>query len=558
MNGVRGEDGAQREHRTHGMHGMHRARWRARRSGAALLAACGLLLTACSSGGSQPSPAESRAATAPGAATGDLATPATSTPTPLKPLPAATPTALRHYYQQKLTWHACDDSFQCTTFKVPLDYVHPARADLTLSAVRKQATGASGDRAGSLLLNPGGPGGSAIDYLEAVAASYPAPVRAAYDLVGFDPRGVGRSSPVRCLSDPRMDVYAATDTTPDDPAEVDALAKVDREFVAGCEQKSGSILPHVGTAEAARDMDVLRALLGDRQLHYVGKSYGTYLGATYAGLFPSRVGRMVLDGAMDPSLSSLQSTLGQADGFEVAWSAFARDCVSRSGCPLGSTVKQAGSQLDALLRSVDRTPLRTHTDRRLTEALAVTGVIQAMYADFLWPQLRTAVKDALHGDGAGLLALADSYYERDGHGSYSNLMDANLAVNCLDLPAPFGSPQQVAAALPQFVRHSPHFGRAMAWMSLTCAYWPVKSVGRPHTVAAAGARPIVVVGTTRDPATPYAWAKSLARQLSSGRLLTYQGDGHTVYGGRSDCIDTAVNRYLIEGEAPKDGTVCTR
>ncbi|MGA5702093.1 alpha/beta hydrolase [Peterkaempfera bronchialis] len=529
---------------------------RMRHGGTALLAACGLLLTGCSSDGGSAQPSSgTRTAAAPGATSGDAATPGAAAV--LKPLPAATPAALLPYYRQTLNWHTCDRSFQCTTFKVPLDYAHPGSGDLTLAAARKRATGAGSTRHGSLLLNPGGPGGSAIGYLEGVADMYAPPVRAAYDLVGLDPRGVGRSNPVRCLNGPRMDAFAAADTTPDNPAEVDALVKADQEFAAGCRQHSGRSLPYLGTVEAARDMDVLRALLGDDKLTYVGKSYGTYLGATYAGLFPTRVGRMVLDGALDPSLDSTQAALGQATGFETAWAAFARDCVTHRDCPFGRTVAEAGRSLDALLRSIDRTPLPTGTSRRLTEALATTGVIQAMYADFLWPQLRTAVKDARRGDGAGLLSLADSYYERRRDGSYANLMPANMAINCLDMAAPFTDPQQASAAVPRFVQASPHFGRAMAWMSLACAYWPVKPTGRPHTITAAGAPPIVVIGTTRDPATPYAWARSLAGQLSSGRLLTFQGDGHTVYGGRSDCIDTAVNTYLLEGEAPKDGKVCS-
>ncbi|MFJ6212295.1 alpha/beta hydrolase [Streptomyces sp. NPDC092296] len=546
MSGVRG-----------GQDTPHRRRLR---RGTVLLAACGLLLAGCSSGGPRPTalPVTGSGTAAPDSTGGDSVTPAASGATPLQPLPAATPAALLPYYRQQLAWHACDSGFECTTFKVPLDYAHPGGGDLTLAVARKKASGTGHPRIGSLLLNPGGPGGSAVGYVEAVAASYPAAVRAGYDLVGFDPRGVGRSSPVHCLSGPRMDAYAATDVTPDDSAEVNALVKADREYATACERGSGRILPYVGTTEAARDMDVLRALLGDDKLHYVGKSYGTFLGATYAGLFPTRVGRMVLDGALDPALDSRQAGLGQAGGFEIAWSSFARDCVSRSGCPFGTTVTEAGRKLDDLLRSIDRKPLPTGTARPLTESLAITGVIQAMYAGFLWPQLRTAVTDAEHGDGAGLLALADSYYERGKNGRYANLMDANLAVNCLDLPAPFTTPQQAAAAVPDFVRVSPHFGRAMAWMSLNCAYWPVKPIGRPHTIAAAGAAPIVVVGTTRDPATPYAWAKSLAAQLSSGRLLTFQGDGHTAYGGGSDCIDTAVNLYLLEGTAPQNGKLCTK
>nr|WP_233290065.1 alpha/beta hydrolase [Kitasatospora sp. MBT66] len=543
----------------------------------ALAAAAGLVAGGCSAGGvptlAAPSDSASPAA-APSGAVSSGAAPAglagaaggAAAVTPLEPLPADVPPALAPYYAQRLGWTPCDDGFECTTFRVPLDYDRPAAGDLTLAAVRAPAvpagagdTPAPGERLGSLLLNPGGPGGSAVEYVEGVARTYDAGVRARYDLVGLDPRGVGRSSPVTCLDGERMDAYTAVDITPDDQAEVDALVTAAKEFAEGCRQRSGDRLGHLSTVEAARDLDVLRALLGDERLHYVGKSYGTFLGATYAGLFPGRTGRMVLDGAMDPSLDSLTGNRTQAGGFETAWAAFARDCAAREDCPLGRTEQQAGERLTALFAAVDAHPLTT-TDgaRRLSEAQATTGVIQAMYADFLWPRLRTALAEAATGDGTGLLRLSDDYYGREVDGSYPNLMFANMAVNCLDLPAPFAGPDDAARAVPDFERTSPRFGRDMAWMALTCTYWSVRPTGTPHTVRAAGAAPIVVVGTTRDPATPYAWAQALAGQLESGRLLTYDGDGHTAYGRHDTCLDGAVNRFLLGGEPPENGKTCGR
>ncbi|WP_354641328.1 alpha/beta hydrolase [Kitasatospora camelliae] len=517
--------------------------------------AAALLLAGCSGG-------EGTATASPGSSTDGA--PPTATPasgstaaTPLQPLPAEIPAALSSYYTQKLTWQPCDDGFECTTFKVPVDYANPSGGDLTLTATRARATGGA-TRLGSLLLNPGGPGGSAIEYVQATAKSFDPGVRAAYDLVGVDPRGVGESSPVSCLNGDRMDAYTATDITPDDQAETDALVAADKEFAAACQQKSGATLGHVSTVEAARDMDVLRALVGDDKLHYLGKSYGTFLGATYAGLFPGRVGPMVLDGALDPSLDARAGNRGQAGGFETAWAAFAKDCAKRDNCPLGSNEKEIGEQLDAFFRKVDAQPLPTDSGRKLTESLATTGVIQAMYAEFLWPRLRDAFTTAKAGDGTGLLKLSDDYYERSADGTYPNLMSANMAVNCLDLPAPFADPAAARQAVPEFEQASPHFGRDMAWMALACGYWPLKATGAPHTVRAAGSAPIVVVGTTRDPATPYAWSQALAGQLESGRLLTYDGDGHTAYGRRNACIDTAINRYLLGGEAPANGTRCAK
>ncbi|MEU9042475.1 MULTISPECIES: alpha/beta fold hydrolase [unclassified Kitasatospora] len=549
----------------------------ARVSAAAL--AVGLLAGGCGSGpygaprAASSDSADSGVSSAPAATPGPGApsTPAAGAPgaTPLEPLPATVPAALAPYYAQRLAWQPCDGGFECTTFRVPLDYDRPGDGELTLAAARAAAepsatgagtgAGSHDPRLGSLLLNPGGPGGSAVEYLESAARTYDLGVRARYDLVGLDPRGVGRSSPVTCLSGDRMDAFTAVDLTPGDQHGIDALVAADKEFAEGCRKQAGTALGHLSTVEAARDMDVLRALLGDERLNFVGKSYGTFLGATYAGLFPTRVGRLLLDGAMDPALDSVTGNRTQAGGFETAWAAFAKDCAKLEDCPLGRTEQQVGEQLGALFAAVQTASLpTTDSGRRLTESQATTGVIEAMYADFLWPRLRTALADAKAGDGTGLLMLSDAYYGREADGSYPNLMFANTAVNCLDLPAPFRGPEEVQRAVPDFEQVSPHFGRDMAWMALTCAYWPVRATGTAHTIRAAGAAPIVVVGTTRDPATPYAWAQSLAGQLESGRLLTFDGDGHTAYGRHSACVDGAVNRFLLTGEAPEPGKRCDR
>ena len=534
----------------------------------AALAVLGLTavgVVGCSSSGSAPGAStdgSSGASAAGGPSSTDTAS--NGSATPLQPLPTAVPADLQSYYSQKLSWQSCDSGFQCTTFKVPLDYAHPGAAgggDVTLSAVRKQATGQGAARLGSLLVNPGGPGGSAVDYAEYAAMTYPAVVRAAYDIVGVDPRGVARSAPVKCLTDAQMDAYTQVNTTPTDQAGVDALVAADKGFAQACEQQSGKLLNHVSTVESARDMDVLRALLGDTKLHYVGKSYGTFLGSTYAGLFPSKVGTMVLDGAMNPSLSAQQLNAQQAGGFEVAFNAFAADCVKRPSCALGSgTVPQADQKLDGFFKSLNANPLQTGDPRKLNEALGMTGVISAMYDPEQWPDLRLALADAMNnGNGKELLALSDAYYERDPSGHYSNLMYANAAVNCLDLPAAATNPDQVRQQLPAYEKSSPQFGASLAWGGLTCAYWPVQATGTPHVVPAKGAAPILVVGTTRDPATPYAWAQGLAQQLDSGTLLTFDGDGHTAYArnpGGSACIDEAVNLYLLQGKVPAKGTVC--
>ncbi|MFF7451267.1 MULTISPECIES: alpha/beta fold hydrolase [unclassified Streptomyces] len=515
-------------------------RHRRSRTGGALLAVAALVVSACSAG-SGPAGTTAEAAVLPA-------------------LPQSTPAALSPYYGQKLNWRSCGvPGFECATLKAPLDYGKPDVGDVRLAVSRKKATG-SGKALGSLLVNPGGPGGSAVGYLQAYAGiGYPAEIRARYDMVAVDPRGVARSEPVKCLNGRDMDAYTQTDTTPDDAAETERLVGAYRKFAEGCGARSAALLRHVSTVEAARDMDILRAALGDERLNYVGASYGTFLGATYAGLFPDRVGRLVLDGAMDPSLPARRLNLDQTAGFETAFRSFARDCVQQSDCPLGKKADDVGGNLKAFFEKLDARPIPTGDadGRRLGESLATTGVIAAMYDEGAWAQLREALTSAMQErDGAGLLALSDSYYERDAGARYSNLMFANAAVNCLDLPAAFSSPDEVREALPEFEKASPVFGAGLAWASLNCAYWPVRPTGEPHRITAEGAAPIVVVGTTRDPATPYRWARALAAQLTSSRLLTYEGDGHTAYGRGSSCIDAAINAYLLRGAAPAEGKRC--
>ncbi|MFJ9869489.1 alpha/beta hydrolase [Streptomyces sp. NPDC101165] len=535
-----------RKHTTRsGTRTRNRTRRATARVSGSLLAAAALLVSACSAGSSTAS--SGRAAEA-----------------ALAALPRSTPSALSSYYTQHLNWRSCGASgFQCATMVAPLDYAKPGSGDIRLAVARKKATGKERPL-GSLLVNPGGPGGSAIDYLQQYAGiGYPAEIRARYDMVAMDPRGVARSEPVECLDGRRMDAYTQTDSTPDDQREKNALVSEYRSFADSCGAHSAKLLRHVSTVEAARDMDILRAVLGDPKLNYVGASYGTFLGATYAGLFPGRVGRLVLDGAMDPSLDARKLNLDQTAGFETAFQAFAKDCVRRPDCPLGgkgTTPAQVGDHLQAFFRKLDAHPIPAGdaNHRKLGESLATTGVIAAMYDEGTWQQLRDALTSAMQkNDGAGLLALSDSYYERDANGHYSNLMMANAAVNCLDLPPAFTAPEQVAKAVPQFEKASPVFGESLAWASLNCAYWPVKATGEPHRIEAKGAAPIVVVGTTRDPATPYPWARSLARRLSSGRLLTYVGDGHTAYGRGSSCIDSAIDTYLLHGTPPPAGKRCS-
>ncbi|GAA4977800.1 alpha/beta hydrolase [Yinghuangia aomiensis] len=468
-----------------------------------------------------------------------------SGPADLVPMPAA----------GSISWSRCDDSsFECGTLSVPIDYGSTSGPKIKIALIRQKATGP--DRIGALVVNPGGPGGSGIDFARYAASAFPKSVLQRYDIVGFDPRGVGESAPVRCLTDSQMDTYTQLDPTPDDPAEEQALVTGFTDFGKGCEAMSSQLLGHVSTAEAARDMDQIRSALGEPKLNYVGASYGTFLGATYAELFPGKVGRFVLDGAVDPSQPAVTANRLQGGGFETALDAYVDDCVAGGSCFLGATRDEALTRIRTLLADLDAHPLPGDGKRSVNEAIATTGVLSPLYSRDQWPDLTVALKAAFRGDGLPLLELNDVYYERGSDGHYANLMYANAAVNCLDGPAAASSPDQVKTQVDEFQQTSPTFGRALAWAGLSCGEWPITPSGKPHEIHAPGAAPILVVGTTRDPATPYAWAQALAQQLDSGHLLTYDGDGHTAYLRGSACIDTAVDTYLLTGQTPPDGKTC--
>ncbi|GAB2802846.1 alpha/beta hydrolase [Streptomyces chlorus] len=483
----------------------------------ALLGASGLLLTAPYAAWPGAAPAATRPAGADDTAAD-----------------AAIPPELQRYYQQKLQWVPCPDpSFQCTEVTVPLDYAHPDAGDLLLAASRKKATG-DGARIGSLFVNPGGPGISAIDSLARGGADLFSPsVRASYDLVAMDPRGVQYSTPVNC--------------------KINALTPPSFEQRANaCARNAGQLLPHVGTLDAARDMDVLRALMGDDSLHYVGVSYGTYLGATYADLFPTRVGRMVLDGVVDPTLDGYQNLLQTTAGYQVAWESFATDCAARTDCPLGHSVTEISRRLVTLLHSLDRIPLRQGKDIAITGSDLLSAVRNALRSAN-WELLRAALQGVPAGDTTALQQLIGA-----SEIPFSNAVDAFYAIGCLS--SPFDSrftSAEAEAALPQFLRTSPLFGAFDVAGLGQCTHWPVPATQPAQAVTAPGAAPIMIVGTTRDPDTPYHWAKALASQLSSSRLLTYDADGHGAYQRGSTCVDTAVDRYLTQGQLPPAGKVCT-
>ncbi|MXM65230.1 alpha/beta fold hydrolase [Streptomyces sp. HUCO-GS316] len=477
---------------------------------------------------------------------------------------------------QKLSWKDCPapsaaegggnppsplpdgDPWQCATMKAPLDWDEPKGDTIGLALIRARTSGPASERIGSLIFNFGGPGGSGVTALPAFGADY-ARLRTRYDLVSFDPRGVGRSAPVECEDDQQLDVRFQQDATPDDATERTEYLDSTKQFNGACEKNSEKVLPHVRTTDAARDMDLMRQVLGDAKLHYFGISYGTELGGVYAHLFPKNVGRAVFDAVVDPTQNPEQGSLGQARGFQRALDNFAADCTSQvEDCPVGDTAQDVKDRIATLLRDLDRKPIPGIFPRQLTQTAATNGIAQALYSKDFWPYLTEGLEQAYNGDGRVLMALSDAMNGRNENGEYSNLVPANIAINCAD-DKPRYTVGYVERKLPEFRAASPVFGDFLAWGMVSCTDWAVPGAGDHPDVSAPGSAPILVVGNTGDPATPYEGARKMVDALGEGVgvELTYRGQGHGAYDSGNRCVQDAVNGYLLNGKVPPTGTVCS-
>jgi pimeloyl-ACP methyl ester carboxylesterase len=467
-----------------------------------------------------------------------------------------------------VNWTQCDDvatqilnqpvrgyQFDCGSITVPADWKHPGDGKTFRIALIRVRNDNQTNRIGSLLVNPGGPGGSGVELAVQLTQEIPNAISHRFDLVGFDPRGVGRSTEVQCIGSAAQDkLYAA----PPDPASAQAfnsIVALTKQTEAACGTKYGDQLPLFSTEQAARDMDAIRQAVGDQKMTYLGYSYGTLLGAVYAQLFPTKVRAMVLDGAIDPAQSSIARSEAQAAGFELAYRDFVNWChANPSQCPIASNPRGA---INTALANAAKSP-RTYTDgRKVTDGWVYYGIIQAMYSQSLWGALAQGVAQLGQGNPRIIMALADSYTERSPNGQYSNLLDANLAVNCADF-ASEPTVAQIRVLQAQWRTKYPMFGASTALGLLSCAQgeWPGKPDAYP-TGPATGAPPILVVGTTNDPATPYAGTAKLAGMLGVGEVLTWQGEGHTAY-PQTPCITTAVDNYLIDLKPPPKNTVCPK
>ncbi|MFD8870889.1 alpha/beta hydrolase [Streptomyces sp. NPDC059590] len=474
---------------------------------------------------------------------------------------------------QKLNWKSCPapttmqgsgeapgSDWQCATLRAPLDYAKPEGETIDLALIRSKATD-PGKRIGSLIFNFGGPGGSGVSTLPGFADDYER-LGARYDLVSFDPRGVGESAGVKCLSDKELDASDSVDGSPDDAAEIAAATADQKNFIAACEKNSAKVLPHVDTVSAARDMDLMREVLGDKKLHYFGISYGTELGGVYAHLYPKNVGRAVFDAVVDPTEDPERSNLGQAKGFQLALDNYLKDCAKKGlACPVGDDPEQAEKTITALLARLDKQPLPTRSGRELTQDQAVGGIAAALYSKDTWQYLTLGLTEALQAkQGNMLLLLSDSMAGRDENGGYSNINAANVAINCADDKQRY-TVADVKAKLPEYRKASPVFGEFLAWGMLSCMDWPVTGKTEHPEVSAPGSAPILVVGNTGDPATPYEGARKMVQELGKGVgvELTNKGEGHGAYngGGGNTCTTKTVNDYLLNGKVPADGKVCS-
>ena len=502
-------------------------------------------MAACSGGGSTTETSNTDATSSTAAA--DSTTPVASTTTTVPVFPV-----------EPIEWEPCGSEeipgIECATLEVPYDYDDPDIGQFRLNLKRRPADKPEETR-GVMLVNRGGPGAESASMAPDAEFYFTQTLLDHFDIVAFDPRGVGATEPhVDCVDD--YDPYFTADATPDSPEERQQLIDDATSFNNACLEKSGDILPYISTRASAIDMDTIRRALGEEKISYFGFSYGSELGATWVSLYPDTVRAAVFDGASDPNATYLQAGLDQAAGFERQLNSFFADCAKRTTCAIYNNGKPA-AVFDELMRRLDRDPLFVSDDRTLvTQTVGYTAAVDAMYSDALWPTFAEAIQaatDPKTPDGTGLLALFDDYYQRQSDGTYDNLLEAFTAISCLDDRGET-SPDAVDSHLETFLEVAPRLGGFFA-SGYNCALWPVESAERtPLTDIGVG--PIVVVGTTGDAATPLESSRKMAAALRDGRLIVVMEDQHTGY-GTSDCVNTLVDDYLVDLEAPETETTCS-
>jgi pimeloyl-ACP methyl ester carboxylesterase len=466
--------------------------------------------------------------------------------------------ALEPYYKQDVTWKNCGGGYDCTELIAPVDWANPAGERITLALKRHHASGTS---KGSLLINPGGPGGSGYDFVEGFSGTDD--ILRNYDIIGFDPRGVGRSTPIVCFTDDadRDEMIYGTYDAPYGSDEWQSeLAARQKDWVDACEKNTGDLLAHIDTTSVAHDMDMMRAVLGDDKLNYLGYSFGTYIGTVYAELFPDKVGRMVLDGAVEPPFGTFDELATQMAGFDSAFTAYMKDCLASGDCPFDGPLQNALAEAHGLVLSVDGQNLKSSDGRVLDSATVGTGIALTLYNQGNWFYLTQAFANLQDGDAELMFSLADSYNGRDSSGYADRSLDVYFAVTCAE--GTIGTDDvDLLTGLGIMDQKAPIVGGILALddyvlLEEACSQWPYPRPEFPETFDAAGAPPILVIGTTNDPATPYAQSVALADELDSGVMITYNGEGHTVFGNGVPCIDDLVSAYFVDDTVPVSDPNC--
>jgi pimeloyl-ACP methyl ester carboxylesterase len=476
-----------------------------------------------------------------------------------EPIPTPTATAqpnpdLSRFYEQDVRWTNCGNA-DCARIKVPVDYNDPEGPQTELAITRVPAKGES---LGALFVNPGGPGGSAFDYAKAADFIVTPQIRENFDIVGLDPRGVGYSNPIRCLTDEEVDTIISSDDdidTPEGRARFLELAALPGQ---ACAENASDLYASMSTVNAARDLDIARAALGEASLNYLGKSYGSMLGAYYAELFPDRVGRMVLDGILSPEADAVETVRIQSIGLERAAEAFMTDCLTHRDCPFSGSTEEGMQQLRDFYEQASDSPIPTQSDRALNGSLAAYATLMYLYFPSIdYPILRAALARAIKdNDGTDLLAALDSRLSRSADGRYEdNFTDAYYAVTCLDQPY-LGDLSDAEIVSKDLEREAPTFGPGLALGLIVCADWPASEPDPITRVTAQGAGPILVLSATEDPVTPLFWAEQLTRAIPSSVLITYDTFNHTIYFEGSACVDIATDSYLLTGTIPDEALTC--
>ena len=478
------------------------------------------------------------------------------------PATSAVPKGLDEFYTQTVIWAPCETGgLECALISAPIDYADPTGGATELALIRKQSTGTA---IGSLFINPGGPGGSGYDLIaQSVDFVASEDLQSNYDIVGWDPRGVGRSSPVTCLDSRQLDgyLYGVSSNPVGSDGWFDERAEAARGFADACARNTGALLGHIDAASTARDLDLMRDLVGDVKLNYLGFSYGTVFGGQYAQLFPLNIGRMVLDGATDPTLPQSEVFVTQMAGFESAFRAFLAYCIEAEGCPFTGPLENAAAQASALFAGIEERRLVATDGRTLTPGTLGTAIAYPLYDEGSWKTFIEMLAALEAGDANLAFESADGYNGRSPDGTYaSNATVVYTAALCVD-GVYSGDLAGTKATLAAIQVAAPITGKYLAYsdwvvVDTACQVWPVDPALEPGPVTGTGADPILVLGTTNDPATPYAWGRALAAQLDSGVFVTRNGQGHTAYARGNECIDTTVDEFFVEGTVPARDPDC--